>query len=203
MACAPCAPEISRSVGIGETTMMKNAELTYGIVAKTFHWLLFLLLALLVLAGNFLASLPKGPDKHAAAGMHKSFGLIVLVLVLARLAWRLANVTPKDPEGTRPIEAFLGHAMHWGLYVLMIAQPMSGILMSQAAGQPAGLFGLVDLPTLVSPDEAEAKLYRAGHGTIWIVLVLAVVGHAMAALYHHFVKRDDVLVRMSPRRPKS
>lgn len=183
--------------------MMRNTERTYGSVAKTFHWLLFLMLAFLVAAGNFLASMPKGPDKLAAAGMHKSFGLIVLALVLVRLAWRLVNVTPKDPDGTTPIEAFLGHAMHWGLYVLMIAQPLSGILMSQAAGQPVSLFGLLEVPTLVSPDESAAKLYHAGHGTIWIVLVVAVVGHALAALYHHFVKKDDVLVRMSPRRAKS
>lgn len=182
---------------------MRNTELTYGVVAKAFHWLLFLMIAFLVAAGNFLASMPKGPDKLAAAGMHKSFGLIVLVLVLARLAWRLANVTPKDPEGTSAIEAFLGHAMHWALYVLMIAQPVSGILMSQAAGQPASLFGLAEIPALVAADESAAKLYRAGHGAIWLLLVLAVLGHVLAALYHHFMKNDDVLLHMSPRRAKS
>lgn len=182
---------------------MRNTEQAYGSVAKAFHWLLFLMLAFLIAAGNILASMEKGPDKFAAAGMHKSFGLFVLVLVLARLAWKLVNVSPKDPEGTTPIEAFLGHAMHWGLYALMIAQPLSGILMSQAAGQPASMFGLVDFPTIVAADKSMAELFRAGHGTIWIILVLAVFGHVLAALHHHFVKKDDVLQRMSPRRMRS
>lgn len=177
--------------------MMKNTETTYGSVAKTFHWLLFLMFGFLIVAGNFLAAMPKGPEKPQAAGMHKSFGLIVLVLILVRLGWRLINETPKAPEETPAILNFLAEAMHWALYALMLAQPLAGILMSQAAGQPVSFFGLFELPVLLDKEPSLAKFFRGAHGTVWILLVLAVIGHAGAGLYHHFIKKDDVLKRMS------
>lgn len=176
--------------------MLKNTESSYGVIAKGFHWLLFLMLTFMIAAGNFLASMPKGPEKLQAAGMHKSFGLVVLALILLRLVWRLVNVTPKDPEGTPAVQNLMAHAMHWALYVLMFAQPLAGILMSQAAGYPVSFFGLFELPVLLDKDPSLAQFFRGAHGTVWILLVLAVIGHAGAALYHHFVMKDDVLKRM-------
>ena len=104
--------------------MLKNTAYGYGIVARGFHWLLFLMLSFSIVAGNFLASMPKGPEKLQAAGMHKSFGVVLLPLILARLVWRLINETPKDPEGTPAIQSLMAHAMHWVLYALMFAQPL-------------------------------------------------------------------------------
>jgi cytochrome b561 len=177
--------------------MLKNTTNTYGIVAKGFHWVLFLMLGFSIVAGNFLASMPKGPEKLQAAGMHKSFGLIILALILARFVWRLINETPKEPDGTSAMQALLATAMHWLLYALMFAQPLSGILMSQAFGYPASLFGIVDFPVLIEKNIAIAKLLREAHGYIWIALVAAVIGHAGAAIYHHFIAQDDVLNRMT------
>jgi len=176
--------------------MLKNSESQYGVVTKGFHWLLFLMLTFSVIAGNFLASMPKGAEKLQAAGMHKSFGLIILTLVLARLVWRLTNTSPKHPQDTTAMQAFLANAMHWGLYALMLAQPLAGILMSQASGYPASLFGFIDFPVLVEKNIELAKLFRAAHGYIWIALVVAVFGHIGASLYHHFIKKDDILNRM-------
>lgn len=176
--------------------MMKNTENRYGIVAKGFHWLLFLMLSFSIVAGNFLASMPKGTEKLQAAGMHKSFGLALLLLILLRLAWRLINVTPKAPEEISASQNRMAHAMHWVLYVLMFAQPLSGILMSQAAGHPVSFFGTFELPVLLDKDPSLAQFFRGAHGTVWILLVLAVIAHAGAALHHHFIKKDDVLKRM-------
>jgi cytochrome b561 len=176
--------------------MMKNSESHYGVIAKGFHWLLFLMLSFSVIAGNFLASMPKGVEKLEAAGMHKSFGLVILTLVLMRLAWRLINTTPKHPDGTSPAQQTLANIMHWGFYVLMLAQPIMGILMSQAFGYPASLFGVIDFPMLIEKNIELAKVFKAAHGFIWIVLVVAVVGHVGAALYHHFVEKNGILNRM-------
>lgn len=177
--------------------MLKNTENSYGIVAKGFHWLLFLMLTFSIIAGNYLASMPKGAEKLQAAGMHKSFGLVILALVLMRLAWRLINVRPKEFEGNPTIQNLMAHAMHWVLYVLMFAQPLSGILMSQAAGYPVSFFGLFELSVLLDKDPSLAQFFRGAHGTIWVLLVLAVIGHAGAALHHHYTKKDNVLKRMS------
>jgi len=189
----------AKDIGLKSGTkvmVMKNSESHYGVIAKGFHWLLFLMFTFSVIAGNYLASLPKGAEKLEAAGMHKSFGLIILTLVLIRLAWRLINTTPKHPDGTTPAQAALANAMHWGLYVLMLAQPIVGILMSQAFGSPASLFGVIDFPTLIEKNIELAKVLKAAHGYIWIVLVVAVIGHVGAALHHHFIKKNGVLNRM-------
>ncbi len=176
--------------------MLKNTETRYGVIAKGFHWLLFLMLSFSIVAGNFLAAMPKGADKLQAAGMHKSFGVVLLALILARLLWRLVNVAPKEPDGTPVIQRTLARGMHWALYALMFAQPISGILMSQAAGYPVSAFGALELPMLLEKDASLAQFFRGAHGTIWILLVLAVIGHAGAALHHHFIRKDEVMKQM-------
>ena len=177
--------------------MMKNTANTYGIVAKIFHWLLFLMLIFSIAAGNFLASLPKGAEKLQAAGMHKSFGAVILMLIMLRLVWKLINETPRLPDETTAGEAFVAKAMHWGLYVLMFAQPLAGIMMSQAAGFPVSFFGLFEFPVFLDKNPELAKTFLTMHGTVWILLVIAVIGHAGAALQHHFIKKDNVLKQMT------
>ena len=76
---------------------MKNTDNKYGVVAKSFHWLLSLMLSFSIVAGNFLASMPKGTEKLQAAGMHKSFGAVILMLIMLRLVWKLINKTPPTP----------------------------------------------------------------------------------------------------------
>jgi len=181
----------------GRNIMLKNTANTYGAATKGFHWLLFLMLTFSVVMGNFLAAMPKGPEKFQAAGMHKSFGAVLLMLILLRLVWRLINEVPRLPDGTTASEAFMAKAMHWGLYALMFAQPLSGIMMSQAAGIPVSFFGLFEFPVFLDKDPEMAKFFGAMHGTVWILLVLAVIGHAGAALHHHFVKKDNVLKQMT------
>ena len=181
----------------GRNIMLKNTANAYGAAAKGFHWLLFLMLPFSVVMGNFLAAMPKGPEKLQAAGMHKSFGAVLLMLILLRLAWRLINEVPRLPDGTTASEAFMAKAMHWGLYALMFAQPLSGIMMSQAAGIPVSFFGLFEFPVFLDKSPETAKFFGAMHGTVWILLVLAVIGHAGAALHHHFIKKDNVLKQMT------
>ena len=177
--------------------MMKNNSTAYGTVSRTFHWLLFLLLTFAIVMGNLLAAMPKGAEKLQAAGMHKSFGVVLLMLILARFIWRQMNSVPKLPDGTTAGQAMLAKGMHWFLYLLMFAQPLSGILMSQAGGFPVSFFGLFEFPVLIEEDPEIAKFFRTMHGTVWIVLIVAVLGHAGAALHHHFIKRDSVLKQMT------
>lgn len=177
--------------------MLKNTTNTYGAVAKGFHWLLFLMLTFSVVAGNFMASMPKGAEKLQAAGMHKSFGAVILMLIMLRFIWRLINETPRLPDGTSSVEALIARTMHWGLYLLMFTQPLSGIMMSQAAGFPVNFFGLFEFPVFLEKDPSLAQFFKGVHGTVWVILVVAVIGHAGAALHHHFVKKDNVLKQMT------
>ena len=176
--------------------MIKNTEQSYGNVTKSFHWLMFLMLTFSVVAGNFLASMPKGAEKLEAAGMHKSFGAVILMLLLARFVWRLMSITPIDSAGTPELQKKLAHAMHWALYALMFAQPLSGILMTQSAGYPVSFFGLFEFPVWLDKDKASAEFFRSAHGVIWVLLVVAVLGHVSAALHHNFIKKNGVLKKM-------
>jgi cytochrome b561 len=155
------------------------------------------LLSFAIVMGNLLAAMPKGAEKLQAAGMHKSFGAILLTLIVLRLLWRLINETPRLPDGTPSSQAIMAKGMHWLLYILMLAQPLSGILMSQAAGFPVSFFGLFEFPVFIDKNPELAEFFRAMHGTVWILLVVAVFGHAGAALHHHFIKKDHVLKQMT------
>ena len=177
--------------------MLKNSESQYGVVTKGFHWVLFLMLTFSVIAGNFLASMPKGAEKLEAAGMHKSFGAVILMLIFARFFWRLINDIPKDETNTPDMQKSLAHVMRWALYALMFAQPISGILMTQSAGYPISFFGLFEFPALLEKDKSLAEFFRSAHGVIWIILVVAVFAHVSAALHHHFIKKDNVLKKMT------
>ena len=79
----------------------------------------------------------------------------------------------------------------------MFAQPLAGIMMSQAAGFPVSFFGFFELPVFLDKDPELAKTFLSIHGTVWILLVIAVIGHAGAALHHHFIRKDNVLKQMT------
>jgi len=176
---------------------MKNTKTAYGLIAKLFHWLIFIMITIAVIAGNFIDSLPKGQEKIDFINTHKAIGIVILSLVLLRLLWKLINTTPDHVEGVSSAQSFLSDAMHWGLYVLMAAQPISGLLMSQASGYPVNVFGMGTVPTLVEKSKDLAGIFHEAHEIIWVLLVIAIVGHAAAALHHHFIAKNETLKRMS------
>jgi cytochrome b561 len=173
---------------------IKNTNNSYGTVAKIFHWLLFILLLGAVIGGNIDAGLPDGAEKTEMLNLHKSMGVLILLLVILRLGWRLINPLPHQLVTGWQLSASIW--THRLLYLLMLAQPMSGCLMSQAAGKPIIFFGLFELPTLLSKNKAWAGVFHEAHEIIWILLAVFALGHMLAALYHHFVVKDDVLRRM-------
>lgn len=178
--------------------MLKNTIHAYGSVAKTFHWLMFLLVAGLLAAGFIMEGMELGPDKIRLYGLHKSIGIAVLALALLRLTWKAVNIAPPLPGTMRKFDKFAAQAMHWLLYAMMIAMPLSGWLMSSASGFSVSVFGWFTLPDLIAPDKETAKLLRAVHGWAAWGIIAMVTLHAGAALLHHFYYKDNVLKRMLP-----
>jgi len=174
-----------------------NASSRYDGVAVTLHWLMAVLLIALWGLGLVLEELPKGDFRAQMFGLHKAFGALVLVLVAARLAWRLTHSAPALPDSMAGLEAALARLGHLALYALMIVLPLSGIVMSQAGGREVSMFGLV-LPTLVQPDHDLKEAFEEVHEVLAWILALVVGGHLLAALRHHFMLKDDVLTRMLP-----
>lgn len=175
--------------------MLTNTTDGYGLIARLFHWIVFLMVLGVIIGGNVVADMPSGPSKADMIALHKSFGFTVLTVMVLRLIWRLANPRPRD-LGTHPVENRLGHAMHIGLYILLLVQPAVGILMSQALGFPVMPFHLFSVPTILSVHVPLGKLLLEIHETIGGVLAVCIGLHAAAALKHHFMDKDRTLVRM-------
>ncbi|WP_323016647.1 cytochrome b [Castellaniella sp.] len=162
------------------------------------HWLIAVGLIGVFALGFYMQDLPLSPDKLKLYSWHKWAGVTLLVLIVARLAWRLSHRAPELPLTMGPITRMAAHAGHWLLYGLMLAIPLSGWLMSSAQGFQVVWFGVLPLPDLVAKDAALGALLKTTHVTLNYTLLVAVIGHVGAALQHHFIQKDAVLSHMLP-----
>jgi cytochrome b561 len=171
-----------------------NNEDHYGIVTIVLHWLMAILIIGLLALGLYMVGLPISYDKLKLYGWHKEYGLLVLALVVVRLVWRLANTTPclLLPR----LEKIAARTVHWAFYGFMFAMPVTGWLITSAAGFPASFFGLFVLPNLVAPNDELRILFEQIHEWLGYGLIATIVLHTCAALKHHFINKDDILRRM-------
>jgi cytochrome b561 len=159
------------------------------------HWLLAIMVLLSLFMGSrVLAETPNAdPRKLELLQAHMTAGGMILVLTLIRLATRLLTPLPPPAPTGHPIGDRLARPAHWLLYTLVIAMAVSGMAMASAAGLPDMIFG--ESPAVLPADFSHLP-ERAIHGLIAPLLMLLIVLHIGAALYHHFVRRDGLLRRM-------
>ena len=179
---------------------LKNTD-RWGATSQLLHWTIAVLILSIGVIGLVMGELPRSPKFFWVYTVHKSLGLTVLALVLVRIAWRLYAGAPPPVEGTPRWQARLASLTPGAIYVLILAMPLSGWLYDSASGlRPFRWFGLAEVPKLSPPHEALADAMHETHELLFWVLIALVIGHAGAALYHHFVRRDATLARMLPRR---
>jgi cytochrome b561 len=178
--------------------MLANTAEAWGAPAKFLHWTVALLILVQIGLGVAATLWRLSPLKLELFVWHKSTGMLILVLMLARLAWRLANRSPALPPQTPSWERYAAQASHAAIYALAIALPLSGWVINSAAGVPFSVFWLVPLPSIVAPDERLEELAKLVHFSLLVALCLVLAVHIGAALRHHFIKRDQVLIRMLP-----
>ncbi len=167
-------------------------------MAKNLHWLMAVLVLLLFVLGWMATSWPLSPTKLKLFFWHKSLGITVLGLALLRILWRLTHGRPTLPLGMPLWERYTAEASHLLLYGLLLAMPFSGWVINAAANFPLKVFGLFTLPAIVAPDKALQSLAQSIHLTLfWIFLGLLAL-HIGAALRHHIVLKDSVLLSMLP-----
>ena len=177
---------------------LRNTANSYGAVAKLLHWGIVALIITQYVLAEAADELEDGPDKFATIANHKSFGMLILLLMLARIGWKLANRgLPQPVPMARPqqIAAAAGHGI---LYLLLLVLPLSGWMMSSAAGYPTGFFGLFDFPMLVGESHDLKETLEEVHETLFNAVVVVAVLHALAAVFHHAWLKDDTLRRMLP-----
>jgi cytochrome b561 len=186
--------------------MKPSSRTRYGVVAMTLHWII----AALILSNLFVGwrmGFLGGLAQFDAFQLHKSIGITVLVLSVARLAWKLMNPAPPLPQGMKPYERFGAKATHLFFYAMMIGMPLTGwaLVSVSAMNIPTLLWHTIpwphvallhDLPAApkagVEIAATSVHVAMAFGGAILIAL------HVAAALKHQFLNRDGVLGRMVP-----
>ena len=168
----------------------------YTRTAKGLHWLMAVLIIGLLVLGIYLHELPLSPQKLQLYSWHKWAGVTVFLLVWLRLAWRVTHQPPPLSDALSPLNRLAAHAGHAVLYVLMIAIPLTGWLMSSAKGFQTVWFGLLPIPDLLGRDKELGELLANVHKLLNLGLMATLLGHVGAALWHHFIHKDDTLRRM-------
>lgn len=169
----------------------------YSLPAIVLHWAQAILILWLLWLGWNMVDLPKGAERSAAYGLHKSLGLVVILLTVLRLGWRLYRKPP--PAFPQPaLFQWLAALVHVGLYAFLILAPLAGFISSSSTQYAMKFFGM-ELPRLLSEDKARNELFKAMH------FYLVYGGAALIALHiggaiHHRLRGEPILQRMLPGR---
>lgn len=172
----------------------------YHLLLRITHWLTSITIIGLIIAGYIMTELGKddtilGLGKWDIYGLHKSFGVTVIILFLIRIVLRLGTKIPEIPYEIKPLEAIFAKIGHFFLYVFIFAVPLSGFIMSQAGGYGVKLFGY-KLPTIIEKNKELGGLAHEIHGYIPYVLAGLVVIHIAAVIKHAVVDKVNLIKRM-------
>lgn len=171
----------------------------YSLSARMIHWGMAALLLSMLFAGLLMVRSLQ-PWQPSLLALHKSFGGVAFIAVIFRVVIRLRTPAPALPVGLPNVQRFMARLSHLLLYAAMIALPISGYLMQNAAGRPVELFGVFSVPALFSQDLATYGLLRELHAIIAMTLIVLVLLHIAAALHHGWIRKDGVLQTMLFRR---
>ena len=182
--------------------MPADGPQTYSATVRQFHWWTFVLVAVQFVLGIVMLVRASWMDiwdftTNTAYSAHKLLGVIVFLVVVARLFYRVRHGAPADEPSLEPWHKRASHLTHWAIYALLIIVPLIGWFGVQL--YPAlDVFGLFSLPAVVPPDNAASVWVLQLHAIAAFVLAFLLIMHTAAALYHHFIRGDGVLARMLP-----
>jgi cytochrome b561 len=178
--------------------MVSSTLQRYGAGARAFHWIT----ALLVLAAFILSE--GGPEtrvysaeRASQLAIHETLGLAVFVLTLLRLAWRAVDRTPGS-EPMAPWMLLASKIVHWMLFALLILVPATAIAGAWLEGHPVTVLALGALGPWLPLSHGAGASITALHSWLGDAILWLAGLHAAAALYHHFILKDRVLVSMLP-----
>jgi len=174
-----------------------TGRLQYGTTAKLFHWLVVALLLVQYPIGWLMPDIHRNMKPGAAMTFHVSFGILILLLIVVRLAWRLAR--PVAPESSLPSwQRRSSEAVHWLLYALILATTITGWVFASFRGWSMSFFYLVPMPMLAPENAAAGKVIDGLHQAMEWALLVVIGLHLAAALAHFFIYRDRIMQRMLP-----
>ncbi|OHV86172.1 cytochrome b [Mesorhizobium sp. ORS 3428] len=176
-----------------------NTATRYGWAMIILHWLIGAIFIGQFVLGVIMVRVSSQRTSFELIQLHKSFGFLLLGLIILRIAWRLGNTVPALPASVGALERRMAPLVHFGLYVFQIALPLSGwalvsVSTLEIPTMPFNQFVMPNLP-LAESDAAES-LWSAVHWYLAYAGIALVVLHMAAALRHHFLLRDSVLTRI-------
>ena len=170
----------------------------YGPTAQWLHWITVLLLLATVVIAWQMVGIPRNtPARGLYFSTHKSIGIIILALTLARLGWRARHPAPPPPPGMPRWMARLARINHALLYVVLLGMPLAGYLHSATSPHPGDFLGLVELPGLPRDDGVSTALLAVHLAGQWLLYAVVAL-HVLAAVWHVAARRDGTLERMLP-----
>jgi cytochrome b561 len=185
---------------------LRSGAMTYGTrtdhyppTSKILHWLVAISVLTTVPVAIAMDRVAQGPTQDALFNFHKSLGILILLLMVLRLINRLVVGAPIPDPNIPAWQKTVSAIVHTTLYALLLAMPVVGYVANSAYGASTPFFGLFNLPAVVSQNEALSKQLFTLHRWAGYLVILLVLTHVGAALYHYFVRRDNVLPRMLPR----
>jgi cytochrome b561 len=184
---------------LGEPRMTYgNRSGAYPPASKWLHWLVAVSALTMIPIGIAMVRVEQGPLQNTLYTLHKSFGVLILGLMIARLINRVVAGAPAPAPGLAPWQRAVSSATHGLLYALLILQAIGGWYANSAYGAPTPFFGLFELPALRGKDQALAEQVFAIHRIFGFVIAGLAAMHIAAALQHYFLVKDRVLQRMLP-----
>ena len=167
----------------------------FNLTARVLHWsMALLILAMLFIGIGMVASISLRP---ALVSLHRPLGIVILLLVIVRLINRMRHPPPPLPTDLPAVQNFVAKASHWLLYALMFAMPLIGWSMLSAGGYPVTIFGGFALPPIAPHDATVYAVLRTAHTWLGMLLFATMLMHLAAALFHAWVRRDEVFASMA------
>lgn len=174
---------------------LKNTSTEWGWLSKLFHWLTAALIFIQIPLGFYADSLKLSAWKIDVFVWHKSFGMLVFLLLVVRLLWRIKSTVPVS-LATSKLQKILASTVHALLYALMFALPISGWIITSAANLPVKLFWLIHLPAITDPNSELKALAAEIHELCVFALIALLALHIAAAIRHQFVLADSAIKRL-------
>jgi cytochrome b561 len=177
-------------------TAIQAGPPAYTVTARVLHWLTAGLVLVQIPLGLAIVNAELGAWKDGLYNLHKSIGATLIPVVLVRLGYRWTHRPAPLPQDIPPLRRLAAETMHWILYALLVVQGFVGWIATSAYPAPIPVFGLFELPPIWREDRPLSDQLYALHRAIGIALAILLVGHIGAALQHHFIRKDRVLMRM-------
>ncbi len=175
-----------------------STPVRYGALAQTFHWLTVVLVGSAYLLGEGgPESRVYSPERASQLHLHETLGMLVLAVLVLRLLWRLIDHVPDEPPMPKWM-LLASRLVHWLLYALLVAVPGSAIVGAWYEGHPVTFLGFGEIGPFGVPAPAFGHTVTELHTTLGNVIIWVAGAHAAAAIFHHFVMRDRVLLSMLP-----